>query len=59
MSDYLRLESRDIGDIMSWRAVISITRSFEDRDDALDNLDAIIGKVPGSWEIRQEELKRE
>ena len=44
---------------MSWRAVITVTRAFDNRGNALSSLDAIIGKVPDEWEIRTEEVKRE
>jgi len=42
-----------------WRVVITVTRAFDNRSNALSSLDAIIDKVPSEWEIRTEEVRRE
>lgn len=42
-----------------WRVVITVTRSFDSRANALSALDAVVDKVPDEWEIREESVKRE
>lgn len=44
---------------MSWRVVLTVTKSFDNRANALSSLDAIVDKVPNGWEIRMEEVRRE
>ena len=44
---------------MSYRAILTITRSFETRAEADNRLDSIVSKVPDTWEIRTEDVRRE
>lgn len=42
-----------------YRAVLTITQAFESRARADQRLEQIVEKVPDSWEIREESVRRE
>lgn len=44
---------------MAWRVLITITKPYEDREEALERMDAIIDKVPDGWEIREQDIRFE
>jgi hypothetical protein len=41
-----------------YRVVITISREFDNRANALSACDAITSKVPDAWEIRTEDVQR-
>ena len=43
----------------NWRVVITVSRRFDNRANAISACDAIVDKVPNEWEIREESCKRE